>query len=143
MTRIVSPDFRTLPSRTCSTSSSLAISTIVASVPLNENAEVREVTRSAKSDADKIDAILHWTAQEIRYSGISMGKGEGYVLHPGQMTFNDRAGVWRTTRRQFMKLSTATTLQLMIGCTPEDVIMDGQLLHHTTTVIFRGSSPHS
>ena len=32
-----------------------------------------------------------------------------------------------------MKLSTTTTLQLIIGCTPKDVIMDGRLLHHTTT----------
>jgi hypothetical protein len=32
-------------------------------------------------------------ARQIRYSGISMGKGEGYTLHPGKMDFNDRAGV--------------------------------------------------
>ena len=56
-------------------------------------AKVREITRGAGNDDEKIDAILHWTAQEIRYSGITMGKGEGYTLHTGEMTFNDRAGV--------------------------------------------------
>ncbi|MFH1808219.1 MAG: DUF3857 and transglutaminase domain-containing protein [Pseudomonadota bacterium] len=55
--------------------------------------KVAEITRGARSEEDKIDAILHWTAQEIRYSGISMGQGEGYTLHSGAMTFNDRAGV--------------------------------------------------
>ena len=37
----------------------------------------------------------------------------------------------RWTRRQFMKLSTAAAIQLMIGCAPKDVITDGQPLHHT------------
>jgi hypothetical protein len=32
-------------------------------------------------------------ADEIRYSGISMGEGEGYTLHKGEMTFEDRCGV--------------------------------------------------
>jgi len=56
-------------------------------------AKLAEILRGSKSDDDKVAAILHWTAQEIRYSGISMGKGEGYTLHSGEMTFNDRAGV--------------------------------------------------
>ena len=56
-------------------------------------AKVAQITRAAANDDEKISAILHWTAQEIRYSGISMGKGEGYTLHSGQMTFHDRAGV--------------------------------------------------
>lgn len=56
-------------------------------------AKVQEITRGARSEEEKIDAILHWTAQEIRYSGITMGEGEGYTLHSGAMTFNDRAGV--------------------------------------------------
>jgi transglutaminase-like putative cysteine protease len=56
-------------------------------------AKLAEITAGATTDDERIDAILHWTAQEIRYSGISMGKGEGYVLHSGQTTLNDRAGV--------------------------------------------------
>ncbi len=52
-----------------------------------------QITRGLKTEDEKIAAILHWTAQNIRYSGISMGKGEGYTLHPGTMTLHDRAGV--------------------------------------------------
>jgi hypothetical protein len=56
-------------------------------------AKVDEVTRGLKTDEEKRMALLAWVAREIRYSGISMGKGEGYTLHPAIMTFEDRAGV--------------------------------------------------
>ncbi len=55
--------------------------------------KVDEITKDFKTDDDKRKALLAWVARQIRYSGISMGKGEGYTLHPGIMTFNDRAGV--------------------------------------------------
>jgi len=55
-------------------------------------AKVAQITRGKTGD-ERIAALLHWVAQEIRYSGITMGKGEGYTLHSGEMTFNDRAGV--------------------------------------------------
>ncbi len=56
-------------------------------------AKVDEITAGMTSDEDRIRAINHWAANEIRYSGISMGKGEGYTLHSGEMIFNDRSGV--------------------------------------------------
>jgi hypothetical protein len=56
-------------------------------------AKVDEITRGLKTDEEKRLALLAWVARQIRYSGISMGKGEGYTLHPGKMDFNDRAGV--------------------------------------------------
>ena len=55
--------------------------------------EVAKITANAKSDTAKAHALLHWVAQNIRYSGISMGEGEGFTLHPSTMTFRDRAGV--------------------------------------------------
>lgn len=55
--------------------------------------EVDKITKGCKTDTCKFYALLHWVAQEIRYSGISMGEGEGYTLHPSTMTFRDRAGV--------------------------------------------------
>ena len=55
-------------------------------------AKVAEITKG-KSEAQAIDALLHWVAQEIRYSGIPMAKGEGYTLHKSTTTFHDRAGV--------------------------------------------------
>lgn len=56
-------------------------------------AKVDEITKGLKTDDQKRFALLAWVSRNIRYSGISMGKGEGYTLHPGIMTFNDRAGV--------------------------------------------------
>ena len=55
--------------------------------------KVDEIVRGAKSDWEKISRLTHWVAEEIRYSGISMGPGEGYTLHKGTMTFRDRCGV--------------------------------------------------
>lgn len=55
--------------------------------------KARDIVQGIKAEDEKIAAILHWTAQNIRYSGISMGKGEGYTLHSGMMTLNDRCGV--------------------------------------------------
>jgi hypothetical protein len=56
-------------------------------------AKADEIVRGAKSDWEKISRLTHWVAEEIRYSGISMGEGEGYTLHKGTMTFRDRCGV--------------------------------------------------
>ncbi len=62
-----------------------------------DNADIRqmvaEITRGLKTDEEKIAAINHWVAQEIRYCGLNMGEGEGYTLHPGEMIFNERSGV--------------------------------------------------
>ena len=56
-------------------------------------AKVRELTAGLKTDEEKMAALLHWTADNIRYSGLNMGKGEGYTLHPGIMTWEERCGV--------------------------------------------------
>jgi transglutaminase-like putative cysteine protease len=56
-------------------------------------AKVNEITHGLKDEDRIISAINHWVAQEIRYCGLSMGKGEGYTLHPGDMIFNERSGV--------------------------------------------------
>ena len=56
-------------------------------------AKVNEIVRGARDDWEKISRLTHWVAEEIRYSGISMGPGEGYTLHKGTMNFRDRCGV--------------------------------------------------
>lgn len=56
-------------------------------------AKVDEILKSAKNELDSISLLTHWCADEIRYSGISMGEGEGFTLHTGDMTFTDRCGV--------------------------------------------------
>jgi hypothetical protein len=57
------------------------------------DAKVKEITKGLRTDDERREALLRWVARQIRYSGISMGKGEGYTLHSGIMTFDDRAGV--------------------------------------------------
>jgi hypothetical protein len=59
--------------------------------------KVRQILEEAgvadDSDDAKAEALLHWVAQNIRYSGQTMGKGEGFTLHPGAMIFEQRSGV--------------------------------------------------
>jgi len=55
--------------------------------------KVNEILKDAKDEMDSISLLTHWAADEIRYSGISMGPGEGYTLHSGEMNFTDRCGV--------------------------------------------------
>ena len=55
--------------------------------------KVNEIVAGISDPWEKISRLTHWVAEEIRYSGISMGDGEGFTLHPGSMTFLDRCGV--------------------------------------------------
>jgi len=55
--------------------------------------QVQRITAGLSGDMEKVAALQHWAAQEIRYSGLSMGKGEGYTIHPGKMIFHERCGV--------------------------------------------------
>ena len=45
------------------------------------------------SEEQKAFELVHWVAQNIRYSGQTMGEGEGYTLHSGAMIFEQRSGV--------------------------------------------------
>ncbi|MCK4785876.1 MAG: DUF3857 domain-containing protein, partial [Desulfobacteraceae bacterium] len=60
-------------------------------------AKVDEVLRDAGvargSEEEKAEVLVHWVAQNIRYSGQTMGEGEGYTLHSGAMIFEQRSGV--------------------------------------------------
>lgn len=52
-----------------------------------------EITAGLTRDEDKVAALNHWVAENIRYIGLHMGAGEGYTLHPAAMTLRDRGGV--------------------------------------------------
>ncbi len=60
-------------------------------------AKVQEIFERAgledASEEHKAEALVHWVAQNIRYSGQTMGEGEGFTLHPGAMIFEQRSGV--------------------------------------------------
>ena len=55
--------------------------------------KVDELLKGAKDNMEKISILTHWVADNMRYSGIPMGKGEGYTLHNTKMNFTDRCGV--------------------------------------------------
>lgn len=55
--------------------------------------KVDELIKGKQSDMEKVEVLTHWVADNIRYSGISMGEGEGFTLHNTEMNFTDRCGV--------------------------------------------------
>ncbi|MCD8268955.1 MAG: DUF3857 and transglutaminase domain-containing protein [Parabacteroides sp.] len=55
--------------------------------------KVDELIKGKKTEMEKIAVLTHWVADNIRYSGISMGKGEGYTLHNTKMNYTGRCGV--------------------------------------------------
>ena len=55
--------------------------------------KVDELIRGKETEMGKIAVLTHWVADNIRYSGITMGKGEGYTLHNTKMNYTDRCGV--------------------------------------------------
>jgi hypothetical protein len=55
--------------------------------------KVNELLKNAKTELDSVTILTHWAGDEIRYLGVSMGKGEGFTLHRGEMNFTDRCGV--------------------------------------------------
>ncbi len=57
------------------------------------DALVAAITRGLRTDEEKVAALNHWAAQNIRYCGLNMGEGEGYTLHPGDMILRERSGV--------------------------------------------------
>lgn len=55
--------------------------------------KVDELLRGVTDERKKISILTHWVADNMRYSGLPMGKGEGFTLHNTEMNFTDRCGV--------------------------------------------------
>lgn len=55
--------------------------------------KVDELIKGKRTDMEKIAVLTHWVADNMRYSGIPMGKGEGYTLHNTRTNYTDRCGV--------------------------------------------------
>ena len=55
--------------------------------------QVDIILAKAHNEDDSISLLTHWVADNMRYAGISMGKGEGYTLHNAKMNLTDRCGV--------------------------------------------------
>ncbi len=76
---------------------------------IREKAE--EIVEDAETELDSISALTHWSAENIRYSGLSMGEGEGYTLHKGEMTFKDRCGVCKDKAGMLVTLLRAVGIE--------------------------------
>ncbi|HTR51989.1 MAG TPA: DUF3857 domain-containing protein [Kofleriaceae bacterium] len=58
-------------------------------------AKVKELTKDAKTDEDKIKALYDFVAQDIRYRGLGVGPRTGYTPRKASETYTSRWGVCR------------------------------------------------
>ena len=58
-------------------------------------AKVKELTKDAKTDDEKIKALYDFVAQDIRYRGLGVGPRTGYTPRKANETFTSRWGVCR------------------------------------------------
>lgn len=58
-------------------------------------AKVKELTKDAKTDDEKIRALYDFVAQDIRYRGLGVGPRTGYTPREANETFTSRWGVCR------------------------------------------------
>lgn len=82
--------------------------------------EIHELVRSLTAGKDReqqIRALNHWVADNIRYMGLSMGKGEGYTIHPGVMILYNRCGVCKDKAGMLTTLLRAAGFEAYAGMT--------------------------
>lgn len=108
--------------------------------------KVKEILHGAVNEWDSISRLTHWCADEIRYSGISMGAGEGYTLHKGDMTFTDRCGVCKDKAGMLITMLRAAGFQSYPAMTMAgsriDYIPADQFNHCVTVVKLRDGQYH-
>ena len=102
--------------------------------------KVNELLNPAKTENDSLDILTHWVADNVRYSGISMGEGEGYTLHKCEMTFRDRCGVCKDKAGMLIGMLRAAGFKAyaamtMAGERIEDIPADQ--FNHCVTVVQR------
>jgi transglutaminase-like putative cysteine protease len=100
--------------------------------------KVAEVLVGAKDEMDSVSLLTHWVADNIRYSGISMGCGEGFTLHKGEMTFSDRCGVCKDKAGMLITMLRAAGFESYAAMTMAgsriDYISADQFNHSVTIV---------
>ncbi len=109
-------------------------------------AKVDEILKDAKSEMDSVSLLTHWVADEIRYSGISMGPGEGFTLHKGEMTFLDRCGVCKDKAGMLVTMLRAAGFESYAAMTMAgsriDYIPADQFNHSVTVVKLKDGKFH-
>ena len=108
--------------------------------------KVNEILKGATSEMDSDSRHTHWCADEVRYSGISMGCGEGFTLHKGPMTFTDRCGVCKDKAGMLITMLRAAGFQSYPAMTMAgsriDYIPADQFNHCVTVVKLRDGKYH-
>jgi len=101
-----------------------------------------EIISGVETKIEKIKKLTHWVAENIRYCGLSMGEGEGYTLHKGSMTFNDRAGVCKDKAGMLVTMLRAAGFESYAAMTMArsriDRIPADQFNHSVTLVKYKG-----
>jgi len=97
-----------------------------------------DLLKDAKNELDSISILTHWVADNMRYSGISMGEGEGYTLHNAEMNFRDRCGVCKDKASLLISMLRAAGFEsyaamTMAGERIDDVPADQ--FNHSVTVV--------
>lgn len=94
--------------------------------------------KGVNDEMEKISILTHWVAEEIRYSGISMGEGEGYTLHKGSMTFADRCGVCKDKAGMLITMLRAAGFESYAAMTMAGSRIDripADQFNHSVTVV--------
>ncbi len=107
--------------------------------------KVDELIKSKKTEMEKIAVLTHWVADNIRYAGISMGKGEGYTLHNTKMNYTDRCGVCKDiagTLVSFLRMAgfEAYPAMTMAGSRVESIPADH--FNHCVAVVKLGNGTY-
>ncbi len=104
--------------------------------------KVDELLKGVTGEVEKISILTHWVAEYIRYSGISMGEGEGYTLHTGKMTFADRCGVCKDKAGMLITMLRAAGFESYPAMTMAGSRIDripADQFNHSVTVVKRAN----
>ena len=108
-------------------------------------AKTEEIIKGAKTDDEKISRLTHWVADEIRYSGLSMGPGEGFTLHKGEMTFRDRCGVCKDKAGMLITMLRAAGFESYAAMTMAGSRIDyipADQFNHSVTIVKRSNGEY-
>ena len=107
--------------------------------------KVNEILKGARNEIDSVSKLTHWCADEVRYSGISMGCGEGFTLHKGTMTFADRCGVCKDKAGMLITMLRAAGFQSYPAMTMAGSRIDyipADQFNHCVTVVKLGDGKY-
>lgn len=102
--------------------------------------KVNSLLKNAKNELDSISILTHWVADNMRYSGISMGEGEGFTLHNANMNFTDRCGVCKDKASLLIAMLRAAGFESYAAMTMAGERIDripADQFNHSITVVKR------